>query len=331
MTEAQGGDEGFWNFFKRQYDDIVSSIVRPERVHYDPQVDLGPTEFGFLGRRFRRQDINLLNSRQMMIRCSWWTPDDFDDHGRGGDSLPCVVYMHANTRGRPAAIEILAAALSTGATVLAFDFAGCGLSDGTHISLGWFERHDLDCVLSFLNATGQVGKIALWGHNMGAATALLFAGGFSPPPVSLGDVGDDEHSFGETGEDAIVNGHVKFAALVLDSPFDSLKNLVKDMMQTLKREGFPTPEMVTRGGMSCFCCSKMHVFTYYTLRSAHTYLYHCYILTRIPLPFAPFSSRAQACGSSATACFLLPATTCTPSNPSTAQPHAKRQHCSALP
>ena len=35
-------------------------------------------------------------------------------------------------------------------TVFTFDFAGCGLSEGEYISLGYYERDDVDCVFKYL-------------------------------------------------------------------------------------------------------------------------------------------------------------------------------------
>ena len=51
--------------------------------------------------------------------------------------------MHGNSSARPEAIPQLSLALSLGATLVAFDFAGSGRSGGDHVSLGYYERDDL--------------------------------------------------------------------------------------------------------------------------------------------------------------------------------------------
>jgi len=63
--------------------------------------------------------------------------------------------------------------LSLGLAVFAFDFAGSGKSDGEYVSLGYYEREDLSCIVAHLRATNVVSTIALWGRSMGAATSLM--------------------------------------------------------------------------------------------------------------------------------------------------------------
>ena len=59
-------------------------------------------------------------------------------------------------------------------TLLCFDFAGCGLSEGEYISLGWFEKDDLKMIVEYLRKERCVSTIGLWGRSMGAATSILF-------------------------------------------------------------------------------------------------------------------------------------------------------------
>ena len=62
-------------------------------------------------------------------------------------------------------------------TVFTFDFAGCGNSEGVYISLGYFEKEDVDCVFKYLRGLGTVSSIGIWGRSMGAVTALMYADG----------------------------------------------------------------------------------------------------------------------------------------------------------
>lgn len=65
-------------------------------------------------------------------------------------------------------------------SVFAFDFSGSGKSDGEYISLGVFEKFDVETVVSYLASCDHVSSIALWGHSMGAATATMYAGMVDP-------------------------------------------------------------------------------------------------------------------------------------------------------
>lgn len=85
-------------------------------------------------------------------------------------------------------------------TLFCFDFAGCGLSEGEYISLGWYEREDLQTIVEHLRAHRRVSTIGLWGRSMGAVTALMY--------------GDRDPSIG---------------GMVLDSAFSSMKILVNEL------------------------------------------------------------------------------------------------------
>jgi alpha-beta hydrolase superfamily lysophospholipase len=85
-------------------------------------------------------------------------------------------------------------------TLFCFDAAGCGISEGEYISLGWWERDDLAMIVDYLRKNRYVSTIALWGRSMGAVTALLHA--------------DRDPSI---------------AGIVLDSPFSNLNKLVYEL------------------------------------------------------------------------------------------------------
>lgn len=114
--------------------------------------------------------------------------------------MPCVVYCHGNSSSRLEAFELISFLLPANITLFAFDFPGCGRSEGEFISLGWHERNDVGVIINYLRTERHVSTIALWGRSMGAATALLH--------------GDRDPSI---------------AALILDSPFSSMKTLVKEL------------------------------------------------------------------------------------------------------
>ena len=115
--------------------------------------------------------------------------------------MPCVIYMHGNSSCRLEALDAVPYLLPQNITVFCFDFAGCGKSDGEYISLGYHEKEDLNCVVEHLRKSGKVSLIGLWGRSMGAATALLH--GHRDPSI---------------------------AAMVLDSPVSSLKELAQEIV-----------------------------------------------------------------------------------------------------
>jgi hypothetical protein len=105
--------------------------------------------------------------------------------------------------------------LSLGVAVFSFDFAGSGKSDGDFVSLGYYEREDLSCIIAHLRSTTVVSTIALWGRSMGAATALMF--------------GDRDPSI---------------ACMILDSPFADLSQLAEEMVEKGREQGIVVPNFV---------------------------------------------------------------------------------------
>jgi fermentation-respiration switch protein FrsA (DUF1100 family) len=171
---------------------------------------LGPPAFTFCGKRFTRTDFTLRTKRGYNLECSHWEPVE-----RAVDRIPVVIYMHGNSSARVEVLPQLSYLLSLGVAVFSFDFAGSGKSDGEFVSLGYYEREDLACVIAHLRSTNVVSTIALWGRSMGAATALMF--------------GDRDPSI---------------ACMILDSPFADLTQLAEEMVEKGRDQGIVVPTFV---------------------------------------------------------------------------------------
>ena len=176
-----------------KYDNLWRYVIRPERDDYSLD-ELGPKIFEHYNKIFKRTDLTLTNKRNLKLCCSFWEPEE-----RKYPKLPCVIYLHGNSSSRTEIFPELYYLLSSDITVFAFDFSGCGKSEGEYISLGWYERDDVECVVNYLRSTNKVATIGLWGRSMGAVTAIMY--------------GDRDPSI---------------AGMVLDSPFCSLKVLTEE-------------------------------------------------------------------------------------------------------
>lgn len=209
VTSETSGDPGMVEGLTQGYEELVNAIIRPPRMQYTAASGLGPAEFKHCGKRFCRTDLELTNKRDLKIQCSWWKfhPDDAP-----AAELPCVIYLHGNAACRIAAIELLQHLLPSSVSVFALDFSGSGLSEGEHVSLGYYEREDVEAVIAYLRASGQVSTVALWGHSMGSTTALLY--------------GDRDPTI---------------AAMVLDSPFADLMALANEIAQNARDNGLRVP------------------------------------------------------------------------------------------
>jgi len=138
-----------------------------------------------------RSDLEVTGARNTKIVCSHYEPEESQ---RVYDTMPCVIYCHGNSSCSLEAIDLVPSLLKAGMTLFCFDFPGCGRSDGEYISLGWYEKDEIQVIIDYVRSSRKVSAVGLWGRSMGAATSLLHA---SRDP-SIG-------------------------ALVLDSPFSDLR------------------------------------------------------------------------------------------------------------
>jgi len=152
------------------YASLWKSIIRPPRDEYYEH-QLGENVFAYKGLTYVRKDFDVLNKQGLVIKCSFIEPDD---ESRPFDEMPVVIYLHGNSSSRLEGLKIATELFRRNINLFVFDFAGCGLSEGDYISLGWNEKEDLKIIVDFVEKIPGVSKIGLWGRSMGASTAMLY-------------------------------------------------------------------------------------------------------------------------------------------------------------
>jgi pimeloyl-ACP methyl ester carboxylesterase len=157
---------------KISYETLWKAIIRPPRDEYFTD-ELGPNNFKLLSKIYIRKDYTILNEQGYKLKLSFIEPDP---KYRPKEIMPVIIYLHANSSCRIEGLEMKNIILSNNINLCVFDFAGSGQSDGEYISLGYYEQKDTKVVIDFIEKLPGVGKIALWGRSMGAATALLYSG-----------------------------------------------------------------------------------------------------------------------------------------------------------
>ena len=189
-----------FKLFGGSFDDLWKAIIRPNKDEYNLE-ELGPFKFEYKGKCYKRTDFELINKRSKKIMCSFWEP--FDEE-RESPRLPGVIYLHGNSSSRCEVYPEVKFLLERNITVFSFDFCGCGKSEGEYITLGYYEKKDVHCIVEYLLKSRKVSKIALWGRSMGAVTALMYA-----------------------------NEHPKLIeVMILDSGFYSLKKLITELIES---------------------------------------------------------------------------------------------------
>jgi alpha/beta superfamily hydrolase len=63
---------------------------------------------------------------------------------------PCIIYLHGNSSSRIEGHVYAGALCEEGFSLVSFDFAGSGHSDGEYVTLGWYEKDDVRTVIEYL-------------------------------------------------------------------------------------------------------------------------------------------------------------------------------------
>eukprot|EP00002_Diphylleia_rotans_P035302 TRINITY_DN7690_c0_g2_i7.p1 TRINITY_DN7690_c0_g2~~TRINITY_DN7690_c0_g2_i7.p1 ORF type:complete len:440 (-),score=62.23 TRINITY_DN7690_c0_g2_i7:173-1492(-) len=186
------------------WDNLCRLIYRPLRSYYEEE-DLGPIYFSVEGVPYERVDFEVINPRGFAIKCSHFRrprPESgYSNAVEDISSFPVVIYCHGNCGNRLDSFEAVELLLPVGITVIGFDFAGCGVSEGETISLGHFEQHDIRAIVEYVRANKMASCIGLWGRSMGAVSSVMYS---SVDPT--------------------------IAGLVLDSPFSDLQQLIREII-----------------------------------------------------------------------------------------------------
>ena len=158
--------------FKFSYESLWKFIIRPPRGNYK-ESDLGPKVFNRRNNKiYTRTDYTILSKRGFLLKCSFFQQELFS---RKPFIMPVIIYLHGNSSSRMEGKKLVEFLFDYDINTFIFDFAGCGLSEGSYISLGYHEKNDLETIINFVEKLPGVGNIGLWGRSMGAATTLLYS------------------------------------------------------------------------------------------------------------------------------------------------------------
>jgi len=249
----------------------------------------------------KKDDGHILNNfshkKKLSFKASIWTRQEQDDDSSSSSSTveeetkekslkkTMVLYLHGNASNRVGVLPHLSFLLSLGIFgVCSLDFTGSGLSDGDYVSLGYYERYDLECVLQYLQTRYPHLEIVLWGRSMGASTALMHASAKTrdilfyhqtveqiqnerlhnnglnnnndtttttndsiaeqEEPPTLQSLDRGEGVVDPDSSNAVLKG------LILDSPFASLVQLCEELVERARSQGAVLPSLLISVALS---------------------------------------------------------------------------------
>ena len=186
----------------------VNAIIRPPRREYLPEelpLYLNANdEYTYI-----RHPLNFSNFRKQKLVGSIYVEHKKDLMDGG----PCIIFLHGNASSQLEGQYLVPNFCPHGVAVYCFDFAGCGASDGDYISLGHFEKIDVELLLEFLEMTFNLGPFILWGRSMGASTAIMVR-------------------------------HPKLVGIIVDSAFTSIKDMCSAIAKVYNLPSLFVPAVV---------------------------------------------------------------------------------------
>lgn len=220
------------------FDYFAKTAMRPPRREYEEE-ELLP---GRMKTHFEHVSFSVECSKTKgEIRASFWRNKAYDV----GQGRRCLCYFHPNASARPEVIssKILELARDLGNVhVCCMDFFGCGLSDGEFVTLGVRENDSITALLSVLASRFSQREFVLWGRSMGAVSVLRFLVDFEKARLGVSS--------------SIIMPPSPFVAVILDSPFTSLRDIVGNTVADLLEAiccGLQSP-MITRCCTGCMYC-----------------------------------------------------------------------------
>lgn len=222
------GNESMWQFFSNSYEELVSTVLRPQadngkygRSMYDMEL-LGPVTFNLCGTKFKREDLSIKNRKGLKLVCSYWSKIEAEETNAGKSiKKTCVVYLHSTIGSRVESLQALIPSLRAGCSFFSFDFSGSGMSEGDFVSWGWFENNDVVDVIKYVMGHLGCKKVVLWGRNLGAATAILYC-----------------------SKDPRIKG------LILDTPYSSFEETLQEGIRYAGKKGVTIPNIVLKAAKS---------------------------------------------------------------------------------
>src|SRR3990167_305386 len=231
-------DPGLMQKISVGYEKAWKTLIKPSRVQYSDE-SMGPIVYGGEnGGALQRQDFTIQNIKNLKLQCSIYIPLktsnsrlQYQPLRRSQASVypepkTCLVYLHSHSGCRVEGLFLRDYCAAQGYYLCLFDFAGCGLSEGSYVSLGHYEKRDALKVIEHVVHEHGIGRVILWGRSMGAVTSILIS-----ERLKQRRTGTESPFF--------------LSGLVLDSPFTRLTTMVEDVASN--RINLPT--IVTSIGM----------------------------------------------------------------------------------
>lgn len=137
------------------------------------QFDRSESTYNSFKSTFDYERFNLLDKREVTINSNFGYKLSGTYIKNFVDTGNTVIIVHGITGSRWESMKYADIYIDLGFNVLIYDSRYHGSSGGSNISLGYFEKYDLNNCVQWVKSQNPGGTIGIHGESMGAATALL--------------------------------------------------------------------------------------------------------------------------------------------------------------
>jgi hypothetical protein len=196
--------------FKKLLSNFSESICNPQKKNYSTQ-DLQIDAKGLsLINRYKINEIKR-NLHGTILHTIIWKSIN-----QTASTPLVIIYIHTNTGCALNALEVIPLAETLNGSIISFDLPGCGKSEGK--LNGNIEILIQDYIDFAKSMIGNDARIIIWARAMGTCPLIEF-----------------------TAKNSYSAG-CPVKAIVLDSPFVSMEQMVKDSIERFQNEGYYAPQ-----------------------------------------------------------------------------------------
>lgn len=191
----------------------------------------------------------------------------------------CLLYLHSLGTNQFEALNLVPFMVSQDLALFAFDFPGCGISEGEYIPLDGSGIQDVLAAYDYLGEQYHFTKFAVWGRSMGAAIALHSVSASNKFACCVSD-STFQNTEAVVFDQADQNGIPRFA-ISLFEPF--VKYQARKMLHTNIISPYPlsevpyssTPLLMGHGKQDTFVSPSQaqHLFDSYGFADKQLYLF----------------------------------------------------------
>ena len=148
---------------------LLECTICPPRATYDPEdtVSVITSDDGSV---YERSNVEFKTEHNLVMRGSFWTKQDQSKSNRKPHT--CCFYLHSLGTNQFEALNIVPFLCTENLALFAFDFPGCGISDGDATPLDGSGCQIVLDAVNHISANYEIDTFAIWGRSMGAAIAL---------------------------------------------------------------------------------------------------------------------------------------------------------------